>query len=58
MDMYVRKGRKIIKKEYAYTQCKTTLKNAKDINKQHLEMVWVDWQRCITVGLVTDANNL
>lgn len=37
--MYVRKVKKIIKKKYVYTQCKITLKNAKDINKQYLEMV-------------------
>lgn len=30
----------------------------KDINKQYSEIMSVDWQRCIAVGLVTDANNL
>lgn len=29
-----------------------------DMNKPYSEMICVDWQRCITVGLVTDANNL
>lgn len=30
----------------------------KDISKQYSEVVRVDWQRCITVALVTDAKNL
>ena len=30
----------------------------KGICKQYSEMTWVDWQRCITVALVTDAKKL
>lgn len=38
--------------------CKVTMNADKDISKQYSEVVWVDWQRCITVALVTDAKNL
>lgn len=38
--------------------CKITVNTDKDISKHYSEMLCVDWQRCITVGLVTDACNL